>query len=325
MLVSRDTPHPSGDSSASTGPVALVGSTGFVGSGVLHALLESDDSVCVLTRSYPNPISGVQTITAPTGLDSEPTIRELLNGARAVIHAASYTGEDEGEQYRTNVVGTSRLLKISTQLHIPRFIYVSTCGVYGDSLQPGMSEDEVAPNPQSALSKSRYAAETIVRENGGIIVRPHFILGRGDRWVIPTYLQLVRRYPALAHVEGGRTSFINRKRLGQIVTMICQARTLRHDLYHVADPQPTSARTVLRTIAGLSPLLGQEKGPTPRPVRHERAVLPEVLRSKARFLLEDTWVSTARLTSELVEAKSRFGLIDAEDAEWYRETYMPNW
>ena len=107
--------------------------------------------------------------------------------------------------------------------------------------------------------------------------------------------------------------------------MICQARTLRHDLYHVADPQPTSARTVLRTIAGLSPLLGQEKGPTPRPVRHERAVLPEVLRSKARFLLEDTWVSTARLTSELVEAKSRFGLIDAEDAEWYRKTYMPNW
>lgn len=325
MLVGGDTPLRCGDSSASMGPVAVVGSTGFVGAGILRALLDSNDCVRVLTRSYIDPIPGVQTTTAPTGLDSESAIHELLNGARAIVHAASYTGEDEDEQYRTNVAGTSRLLKVATQLRIPRFIYVSTCGVYGGALQPGMKEDEVAPRPRSALSKSRYAAETMVRENSGIILRPHFVLGRGDRWVIPAYLQLLRRYPALAQAAGGRTSFINRKRLGQIVTTICQAPTLRYNLYHVADPQPTSAYTVLKTIAGLLPSIDQATGSTRSPMRHEHADVPEALRSKARFLFEDTWVSTARLTSEFAEAGSRAELIYAEDAEWYQDAYMSKW
>ncbi|WP_405115500.1 NAD-dependent epimerase/dehydratase family protein [Micromonospora sp. NBC_01405] len=63
---------------------------------------------------------------------------------------------------------------------IPACVYVSTASVYGRGPHRGITENSVAPSPQSPVSSSRLAAETLIRAAGGTVVHPHLVYPRAD-------------------------------------------------------------------------------------------------------------------------------------------------
>jgi nucleoside-diphosphate-sugar epimerase len=138
-----------------------------------------------------------------------------------VLHFATKQRDLDGTGFeRTNVDGTQRLLA-----RLPGdcrgIIHGSSMSVYGPGPHLGVTED--APlAPHTPLARSRVASETLILRHAAgaglhaALLRPRFLLGRGDRFVLPGVVKLLKRRIQL----GGDTvacSVIDADDLGHIV------------------------------------------------------------------------------------------------------------
>jgi len=82
-----------------------------------------------------------------------------------------------------------------------RFVTVSTTGVYGRAARRGGTPSDPVTGPASSTSHSRLAGDRVVlAAEAGLVVRPHFVYGPGDRWFVPRATDIVRR---LGWIDGG--------------------------------------------------------------------------------------------------------------------------
>jgi nucleoside-diphosphate-sugar epimerase len=105
--------------------------------------------------------------TALTPLTLNKDIRQItledLEGMDAVVHMAELSNDPTGElapemTYEINHLGSVRLAQLAKRAGISRFVYMSSCSVYGIA---GQSEvDEESPlNPQTAYAKCKTLVE----------------------------------------------------------------------------------------------------------------------------------------------------------------------
>lgn len=165
----------------------ITGATGFLG-GQLVRQLRKEYRIVALGRRDPGEVG------APVGpgidwfrvdiADFEAlrrvfeSIREM-GGARLLLHMAAYydfTGEDNPEYQRTNVLGTHNLLKLSEPLNLRRFIFASSVAACPFP-EPGRVVTEATP-PVAEVPYARskkIGEELMLRYRDSIpstIVRP---------------------------------------------------------------------------------------------------------------------------------------------------------
>jgi nucleoside-diphosphate-sugar epimerase len=86
-----------------------------------------------------------------------------LEGFDAVVHLAELSNDPLGENrpevtYRINHEGSVRIARLAKQVGVKRFVYASSCSVYG--LGSGEVLDESSPvNPQTAYAKCKVMVE----------------------------------------------------------------------------------------------------------------------------------------------------------------------
>jgi nucleoside-diphosphate-sugar epimerase len=181
--------------------VLLLGGSGFVGRALLRelsararssrvrvrALLRSPDSVPDLP--FLEKIQG-SLEAPPPGLEpARPYVLVNLAVKQLDPHRTGYLG--------TNVEATGRLLD-GLGPRLTGILYASSMSVYGQGAQDCVSENTPLA-PTTPLSQSRALAEDHVRalaEQRGIAsfaLRPRFVIGEGDRFVMPGLMALVQR------------------------------------------------------------------------------------------------------------------------------------
>lgn len=227
--------------------VALVGGTGFIGQAVMSKLLRSDCRIRLLVRPSSKAQANSRVTHVRGRLRDQRALRELVAGAGAVIHAASYVGEDPVRQELVNVGGTRNLVSAVRKARVPRFLYISTSGVYGTTKLDGRNENEFAPAPRSRLSASRRTAELMILDMGGLVVRPHMTFGVGDNWFLSAYTALILRVGAW--VNGGHTkvSAIDRDTLASAVIDLVHAPA-GAGVFHAAYRKPVPMRRLALPI-----------------------------------------------------------------------------
>lgn len=170
--------------------VLVVGGAGYLGSMLTQKLLHRGFRVRILDSF----IYGHRSLEAFTGDDNleiiEGDFRNIhtcvgsLAEIDAVILLAAIVGDPASkirptETIETNVLAAQALASASKLHHINRFLYASTCSVYGvgaDLL------DENAPlNPVSLYARTKIESEKI-------------ILGMGDKYFSPTILRMGTLY-----------------------------------------------------------------------------------------------------------------------------------
>src|SRR5690554_3239365 len=88
---------------------------------------------------------------------------EDLRGYDAVVHMAELSNDPTGElaphiTYEINHVGSVNLATLAKQAGVPRFVYMSSCSVYGVAEQD--FADETSPvNPQTAYAECKVLVE----------------------------------------------------------------------------------------------------------------------------------------------------------------------
>lgn len=231
--------------------VAVVGSSGFLGGAVLDALLNMGVTCTSIARRPPASSGPSMRVVAADLLDVE-SVTDALAGVDAIVHAASYTGSDAARCEEVNAVGTENLVTAAARHGIDPIVYLSTIGVYGPGPHRNVVEGELVPAPVTALSASRLTAENHVREHGGLVLRPGFVHGPGDRWFLPGLAHIVSTLGAWVDDGVARQSVISRRDVGRLAAAITARplpAALRGGIRHLAHPTAVTVRELVHAAA----------------------------------------------------------------------------
>lgn len=181
--------------------VLVTGATGFIGSHVARALLESGATIRLLRRadSPTSLIDGLEAEHAVGDILDPASLRGACDGAEAVVHcAAQMRGRGRmAARLTSHVVGTRNMLDAAQQAGVRRFVYTSSVAALG------IPPDAPSDNPEQAqlldethvwhgdaarwpYGYAKHQAEQIVRRAaqeglGAVIVNPALVIGPGDR------------------------------------------------------------------------------------------------------------------------------------------------
>lgn len=100
---------------------------------------------------------------------------EDLEGFDAVVHLAELSNDPLGElnartTYEINHVGSVNLAQACKAAGVPRFVYTSSCSVYGAAEDDGERNEQSTPNPQTAYARCKVLVERDV----GALADAHF-------------------------------------------------------------------------------------------------------------------------------------------------------
>ena len=165
----------------------VTGSTGYLGSRLIPALLEAGWAVRASGRR-PRPDDLSEEVDyRPADLAGDDDLGPLVEGVTHVLHlaGASSSRSDEEEMQRTNVVGTRNLVAATRQAGgAERFLHMSTTAIYGEEEQlPLPVTEDAEPHPSRAYGKAKLGAEQEVwaaqDDVPVVILRPVSVYGPG--------------------------------------------------------------------------------------------------------------------------------------------------
>ena len=155
--------------------ILITGGGGYLGNWVTAAAIEAGHSVRIFDRfcflpedmqpedlfDFPHDTSQLELVQGDIRRLQE--IEGLFTGIDAVIHLAGLSNDptcvlDEDMTYDVNVESTRELAKLAIQAGVKRFVFASTCAVYGHGVFQILDEESPA-NPMSVFSRSKLEAE----------------------------------------------------------------------------------------------------------------------------------------------------------------------
>ena len=117
----------------------VTGATGFLGGELVKQLIGRGHQVVALVRSAEKAalLKALGVELHVGDITERESLRAPMTGAEGVFHVAAWykigvRNDDEFAEY-INVQGTRHVLEIARELRIPRIVYTSTVGVFGDT------------------------------------------------------------------------------------------------------------------------------------------------------------------------------------------------
>ncbi|WP_435199373.1 NAD-dependent epimerase/dehydratase family protein [Janibacter sp. GS2] len=146
--------------------VLLTGHHGYLGTVMSAVLTSAGHEVTGLDTDYfvdrvigPEPDS-------PSSIrcDLREVSREHVEGHDAVVHLAALSNDPLGAlapeiTHEINHRASTRLARLAKDAGVPRFLYASTCSVYGASDTTGMLDEEAPLAPVTAYARSKVGVE----------------------------------------------------------------------------------------------------------------------------------------------------------------------
>jgi len=151
--------------------ILVTGGAGYIGSHAARALRRSGYEVIVydnLSTGYQRFAAGFELITGDIG-DAEK-LKPELRRVDAIMHFAAhaYVGEsveNPRKYYHNNVVAGLNLLNAAVDAGIRRFVFSSTCAVYGMPARIPIAEDTVR-QPVNPYGATKLAFENALEAYG---------------------------------------------------------------------------------------------------------------------------------------------------------------
>lgn len=174
----------------------VTGAAGHLGSTILRLLADSGDETVGLILPSETPVIEAENIHYVRGdLREIDTLRPLFaggDGNAVVIHTAgliSIAEECPPQMWAVNVEGTKNMLRLSREMGVDRFVYVSSVHAIPEMPKPQVIREVDAFSPEwvtGGYAKTKAAAAQAVLDAAksgfpAIIIHPSGILGPYDR------------------------------------------------------------------------------------------------------------------------------------------------
>ena len=154
--------------------ILVTGGAGYIGSHAVLSLQKAGYNVIVydnLSYGHPEIVQDVLKVELIVGDTNDRTLLDQIFSSRnitAVMHFAAFiaVGEsvrDPAIYYQNNVAGTLTLLEAMIAANIKKFVFSSTCAIYGMPQEIPMTEKH-PNNPLNAYASSKYMVEQILKD-----------------------------------------------------------------------------------------------------------------------------------------------------------------
>ena len=145
--------------------VIVTGGAGFIGSHLVDALIEKGDEVIVIDNLVAGKKENLNSKAEFHKLDIRDLekIKPLFKGIDCIFHLAArprilFSVEYPYEAHTNNALGTLTVLLASRDAEVKKFIYASSCSIYGDQEKLPFREDMIT------TPKSPYALQKLIGE-----------------------------------------------------------------------------------------------------------------------------------------------------------------
>ncbi len=181
--------------------ILITGGAGFIGSHLVHRLVNDGHRVRILDLLWDTPEDPSSRQIAnlahfPVGVEfirgdvRDPlAVRQAMTGVTTAFHLAALAGVhastiNPAPYYDVNVVGTERVLEAATFAKVHQVIFASSSSVYGNAPTP--TPESTPTKPESPYAHSKILAEQRVRDwatshGNATIIRPFTVYGPGQR------------------------------------------------------------------------------------------------------------------------------------------------
>jgi len=151
--------------------VLVIGGAGFIGSALLPKLLERGYNVRVLDMllfgedAIRSVMDDPRVEVVRADFRHVDRVVEAVRGVDAVVHLGAIVGDpacafDEDLTIEINLMATKMIAEVAKGSGVSRFVFASTCSVYGASSEE-LSERS-ALNPVSLYARSKIASERVL-------------------------------------------------------------------------------------------------------------------------------------------------------------------
>lgn len=175
--------------------ILVTGATGCVGRAVVRRCLGAGYAVRGITRRGERSMEQVEWVSGDL---LTANLGELMVDCDGLVHLAALVHHAENqnpEDYeRINVGLTAALVRAALQSGVDpkRCVFASSTAVFGAGSSQVVSE-ETPCTPVTLYGKSKLAAEQLVLEHGGVVLRLPLVYGPGDRGNFARMAQAIAR------------------------------------------------------------------------------------------------------------------------------------
>lgn len=162
--------------------VLVTGTEGYLGSLLAPLLMQHGHEVIGVDTGFYKVgwlYNGTELTPQTLNKDIRHITVEDLEGVEAVVHMAELSNDPTGQlapniTYEINHQGSVRLAKIAQTAGVSRFIYMSSCSVYGVATEDYVTE-ESAVNPQTDYAKCKTLVERDLKPMASDRFSPTFL------------------------------------------------------------------------------------------------------------------------------------------------------
>jgi len=250
----------------------VTGGAGFIGSRLADRLVEKKYNVTVVDNLFSGSRGNLKYIDKIQFLEGdirdESIVNRCLKGQDAVIHLAAiisipYSMIYPDETFDVNSVGTLKLLKEALKNNISRFIFISTCAVYGEARYLPIDEehplDPLSPYASSKLFGEYFCVRySRLYKFPTLIYRVFNVYGPGQGYsdysgVITKFINRVMNgAPPIIYGDGYQTrDFIYLDDIVDAVIMGIEYKQRRQQIFNIGSGRATSIIDLAKMILDL--------------------------------------------------------------------------
>jgi UDP-glucose 4-epimerase len=254
--------------------VLVTGGAGFIGSHVVDRLVKESCAVRVFDDLSNGKLANIQGHLKSGKVEfvkgdvrDALVVRKSLEGVDAVVHLAAlisvpFSFENPALTFDVNLFGTLNMLRLCVQKGVEKFVFVSSCAVYGDPELLPVNEDvkanPISPYAESKLVGERYCLGFSERELLRLVVLRFFNV-YGPRQGLNEYSGVITQFidrlkqgkPLLVYGDGSQTrDFVNVKDIANAV--LASLKTgITSDVFNVGSGKSTSINELAKTVSEL--------------------------------------------------------------------------
>ena len=278
--------------------VFVTGGTGFIGGEVVRQLRARGEEVACLVRTPEKgkTVADLGCELVAGDLGDAAALRSGMEGCDAVVHAAAMyevgiPAKQHPQMWEANVAGTERVMNAALAAKVPKIVYVSTVGIFGNTHKQVVDETYEHPGKEftSYYEQTKLEAHKIVdrmiaeQDLPAVVVQPGGVYGPGDTSQVADLLEqfFAGRLPlmpfpdlgiCLTHVEdiaAGILLALDKGRLGETYVISGPATTMREAIETVAAasgrkaPKRALPVPLMKAMIPIGPLVGKLMGQPP--------------------------------------------------------------
>ncbi len=169
--------------------ILVTGGDGFLGSYVVEELLKDHDNHVTVLSNTPKKKKRHDAGFIDCDIRNKNGLLDKIKDFDIVYHIAgnirTSKTDDKQLHYGINAIGTRNMLEACSRNGIKRFVFISTCEVYGNIRKEHIGEDEKI-KPENDYARSKAQAEIYcgkcakLKKMKVTIIRPSYIYGYGQ-------------------------------------------------------------------------------------------------------------------------------------------------